>query len=95
MLEREESSQVPCALGLIGSSASVERCCGHEPVRALSVPYEALPPPFIDQGGESYTCRISMGCHLFPRSEGEQLDFPVAEHWGARCQAWASSLCVL
>ena len=48
MREREESSQVPCALGLIETSANIERCSGHEPVFVR--PNEALPPPFIERG---------------------------------------------
>ena len=67
MREREESSQVPCALGLIETGANIERCSGREPV--FLCPNEALPPPFIDQGGESYTCRTSTG--RLPPSPGE------------------------
>ena len=81
MREWEESSQVPCTLGLIETSANIERCSGRETVFVR--PNEALPPPFIDQGGESYTCRTSTGRLLSPRSGGEQLVFLVAERRGA------------
>ena len=70
MREREESSQVPCALGLIETSANIERCSGREPV--FVHPNEALPPSFIDQGGENYTCRTSTGLPFSLRSRGEQ-----------------------
>ena len=93
MREREESSQVSCALGVIEASANIERCSGREPV-FVSL-NEALPPPFIDQGGESYMCRTSTGRLLSPRSGGEQLVFPVAERCGARRRAWASGVGVV
>ena len=93
MRDREESSQVPCALGLIETSANIERCSGREPV--FLFPNEALPPPFIDQGGESYTCWTSTGCLLCPRSGGEQLVSPVAERCGARRRSWASGVGVV
>ena len=93
MRERKESSQVPCALGLIETSANIERCSGREPV--FVHPNEALPPPFIDQGGESYTCRTSTGRLLSPRSGGEQLVFPVTERCGARRRAWVSGVGVV
>ena len=93
MREREESSHVPCMLGLIEMSANNERCIGREPV--FLCPNEALPPPFIDQGGESYTCRTSTGRLLSSRSGGEQLVSPVAERCGARRRSWASGVGVV
>ena len=49
------------------------------------------PPPFIDQGGESYTCRMSTGRLFSPRSGGEQLVFLVAKRRKAWRRAWAPS----
>ena len=88
--EREESSQVPCALGLIETSANIERCSGRETVFIRQ--NEALPPPFIDQGGENYTCWTSTGLPFSLLIWGRTALVPVAERCGARHRAWSSSL---
>ena len=85
----ERVSEAPKSQSELGMRVLV--CLSASGAVGIRCPCRAPAASFYRSRGGSYTCRICMGRLFSPQSGGEQLVFPVAEHFGAWRRAWASS----